>query len=128
VILAAAALITLQSLLDHAKTHVHIPETTPVQIQVSDRSPMDTQHATNLPIAWVEYKSWGYLISVRRSTLKRSLKQQEWTVFHELCHVVYDYDYIANWSALSPGAKQEREDRANTCASELFARHEKECK
>jgi hypothetical protein len=125
VILAATALITLQSLLDHAKTHVHIPETTAVHIQTSDHSPMDTPTSTRLPIAWVEDKGWGY---IRRNTLTRSKTQLEWTVFHELCHVTYDWDYIANWGALTAVETQRREDRAAACATELLVRHQKECK
>lgn len=128
VMFAAAAVITLQSLLDHAKTHIHIPDTIPVHIQASDRSPMDTPTSTRLPVAWIEDRGWGYMISVRRSTLARPKPQLEWTVFHELCHAAYDWDYIANWGALTDIETKEREDRASTCATELLARHQKECK
>lgn len=128
---AAAAVITLQSLLDHARTHIHIPETTAITIVASERSPMDPPHMKpgDGPLAWVEDRRWGYRVSLRASTLTtRTRDQLQWTVFHELCHVVYDYDYIANWGALSEVDRRRREDRATVCAHEVMTRHNKECK
>lgn len=129
----AAAVIALQPLLDHAMSHLHIPETTRVRIEVSDRSPMDTtqyMNTSNKPIAWVQDKRWGYMISVRRSVLEANppTEKVQWTVFHELCHVVYDWDYIANWGVLSEVARKQREDRAAFCANYLMSRHFKECR
>lgn len=120
---AAAAIVTLQMLLEHNRTHISIPNTV-IVIQASEQSPMD-DHIT--PIAWVGQEPWGYLISVRRSTLTRSRKHLNETIFHELCHVAYDHDFMGKWGGLSDTENSTREDRAAVCAADLVVRHQK-CK